>query len=161
MHLLAAAAAMTSGSHSNLHCHISCCFSLFCDTQPPKLHVMRRRWASTTSSAWRTWCTRSSQWAPTSRQPPTSCGPSSCRRPRCAPCFVGLRKHVWELYDQHTQGLPGSTGLPAMYVCISAMPDEVLALLQGGIDKKRLHFIEGGQAGNREVYINNLIRVMN
>lgn len=29
------------------------------------------------------------------------------------------------------------------------------------MDKKRLHFIEGGQAGNREQYINNLIRVMN
>lgn len=32
---------------------------------------------------------------------------------------------------------------------------------KGGIDKKRLHFIEGGQAGNREHLINNLIRNMN
>lgn len=36
-----------------------------------------------------------------------------------------------------------------------------LSAPKGGIDKKRLHFIEGGQAGNREQYINNLIRVMN
>lgn len=36
-----------------------------------------------------------------------------------------------------------------------------LLALQGGIDKKRLHFIEGGQAGSREHLINNLIRVMN
>jgi large subunit ribosomal protein L7e len=27
--------------------------------------------------------------------------------------------------------------------------------------KKRLHYIEGGQHGNRENYIDNLIRVMN
>ncbi|KAI8114420.1 hypothetical protein M9434_002544 [Picochlorum sp. BPE23] len=32
---------------------------------------------------------------------------------------------------------------------------------KGGIDKKRLHFIEGGQAGNREHLINNLVRNMN
>jgi len=32
---------------------------------------------------------------------------------------------------------------------------------KGGIDKKRLHFIEGGQAGNREHFINNLVRTMN
>lgn len=32
---------------------------------------------------------------------------------------------------------------------------------QGGLDKKRLHYIEGGQAGNRENYINNLVRTMN
>lgn len=32
---------------------------------------------------------------------------------------------------------------------------------KGGIDKKRLHFIEGGQAGNREQLINNLVRNMN
>ena len=31
----------------------------------------------------------------------------------------------------------------------------------GGLDRKRKHFIEGGQAGNREQYINNLVRVMN
>ena len=31
----------------------------------------------------------------------------------------------------------------------------------GGIDKKRLHYIEGGQAGNREHLINNLVRAMN
>jgi large subunit ribosomal protein L7e len=30
-----------------------------------------------------------------------------------------------------------------------------------GMDKKRLHYIEGGQAGNREQYINNLVRSMN
>jgi large subunit ribosomal protein L7e len=32
---------------------------------------------------------------------------------------------------------------------------------RGGIDKKRLHYVEGGQAGNREAKINNLIRRMN
>jgi len=31
----------------------------------------------------------------------------------------------------------------------------------GGLDKKRLHYVEGGQAGNREAKINNLIRRMN
>jgi len=34
-------------------------------------------------------------------------------------------------------------------------------LLAGGLGVKRKHFIEGGQAGNREQYINNLVRVMN
>jgi hypothetical protein len=32
---------------------------------------------------------------------------------------------------------------------------------RGGIDKKRLHYVEGGQAGNREAKINALIRRMN
>lgn len=32
---------------------------------------------------------------------------------------------------------------------------------RGGLDKKRLHYQEGGQAGNREEYINNLVRSMN
>jgi len=32
---------------------------------------------------------------------------------------------------------------------------------RGGLDKKRLHFVEGGQAGNREHKINALIRRMN
>lgn len=32
---------------------------------------------------------------------------------------------------------------------------------RGGIDKKRLHYVEGGQAGNREDKINALIRRMN
>ncbi|GFH11454.1 uncharacterized protein HaLaN_06953 [Haematococcus lacustris] len=31
----------------------------------------------------------------------------------------------------------------------------------GGMDKKRIHYVEGGQAGNREEKINNLIRNMN
>jgi len=31
----------------------------------------------------------------------------------------------------------------------------------GGMDKKRVHYVEGGQAGNREGKINNLIRRMN
>jgi large subunit ribosomal protein L7e len=31
----------------------------------------------------------------------------------------------------------------------------------GGLDKKRLHYVEGGQAGNREGKINNLIRRVN
>eukprot|EP00195_Chlamydomonas_chlamydogama_P017716 CAMPEP_0202890486 /NCGR_PEP_ID=MMETSP1392-20130828/868_1 /ASSEMBLY_ACC=CAM_ASM_000868 /TAXON_ID=225041 /ORGANISM="Chlamydomonas chlamydogama, Strain SAG 11-48b" /LENGTH=238 /DNA_ID=CAMNT_0049574063 /DNA_START=51 /DNA_END=767 /DNA_ORIENTATION=- len=31
----------------------------------------------------------------------------------------------------------------------------------GGMDKKRLHYVEGGQAGNREGEINNLIKAMN
>jgi len=32
---------------------------------------------------------------------------------------------------------------------------------RGGVDKKRLHYVEGGQAGNREDKINALIRRMN
>lgn len=32
---------------------------------------------------------------------------------------------------------------------------------RGGVDKKRLHYVEGGQAGNREEKINNFIRRMN
>lgn len=32
---------------------------------------------------------------------------------------------------------------------------------KGGLDKKRVHFIEGGQAGNREHLINALVRTMN
>ncbi|KAI3424350.1 hypothetical protein D9Q98_009903 [Chlorella vulgaris] len=36
-----------------------------------------------------------------------------------------------------------------------------LSAPKGGIDKKRLHYIEGGQAGNRAEYINNLVRAMN
>eukprot|EP00967_Tisochrysis_lutea_P110160 scaffold172048_cov21-Tisochrysis_lutea.AAC.1 len=31
----------------------------------------------------------------------------------------------------------------------------------GGMDKKRVHYVEGGQCGNREHKINNLIRNMN
>jgi large subunit ribosomal protein L7e len=31
----------------------------------------------------------------------------------------------------------------------------------GGMDKKRVHYVEGGQAGNREEKINGLIRAMN
>ena len=36
-----------------------------------------------------------------------------------------------------------------------------LSCAKGGLPKKRLHYIEGGQSGNREVYINNLVRAMN
>eukprot|EP00775_Hariotina_reticulata_P009823 gene9823-9981_t len=36
-----------------------------------------------------------------------------------------------------------------------------LSSARGGIDKKRLHYVEGGQAGNREEKINNFIRRMN
>ena len=36
-----------------------------------------------------------------------------------------------------------------------------LSAPKGGIDHKRLHYIEGGHAGNREAYINNLVRSMN
>ncbi|KAG7668505.1 hypothetical protein Ndes2526B_g03863 [Nannochloris sp. 'desiccata'] len=36
-----------------------------------------------------------------------------------------------------------------------------LSAPKGGMDKKRIHFIEGGQAGNREHLINNLVRSMN
>jgi len=32
---------------------------------------------------------------------------------------------------------------------------------RGGFKKKRNHFVEGGDAGNREEYINKLIRRMN
>jgi large subunit ribosomal protein L7e len=31
----------------------------------------------------------------------------------------------------------------------------------GGLKKKRNHYVEGGDAGNRENYINELIRRMN
>jgi large subunit ribosomal protein L7e len=31
----------------------------------------------------------------------------------------------------------------------------------GGLKKKRNHYVEGGDAGNREDYINELIRRMN
>lgn len=36
-----------------------------------------------------------------------------------------------------------------------------LAAAKGGLSRKRLHYIEGGQAGNREHFINNLIRAAN
>ncbi|KAK9838146.1 hypothetical protein WJX81_004043 [Elliptochloris bilobata] len=36
-----------------------------------------------------------------------------------------------------------------------------LSAARGGMAKKRLHYIEGGQHGNREHYIDNLIRTMN
>jgi large subunit ribosomal protein L7e len=36
-----------------------------------------------------------------------------------------------------------------------------LSAAKGGMPKKRLHYIEGGQYGNREEYINTLIRRMN
>lgn len=32
---------------------------------------------------------------------------------------------------------------------------------KGGLSRKRLHYIEGGQAGNREQYINNLVQAAN
>eukprot|EP00884_Botryococcus_braunii_P021925 jgi/Botrbrau1/8416/Bobra.0237s0036.1 len=35
-----------------------------------------------------------------------------------------------------------------------------LSSAKGGMPKKRLHYIEGGQHGNREQYINNLLRNM-
>jgi hypothetical protein len=36
-----------------------------------------------------------------------------------------------------------------------------LSAAKGGMPKKRLHFIEGGQYGDRENYINGLVRRMN
>lgn len=36
-----------------------------------------------------------------------------------------------------------------------------LSAASGGMPKKRLHFIEGGQYGDRENYINGLVRRMN
>lgn len=36
-----------------------------------------------------------------------------------------------------------------------------LSAPRGGFKKKRIHFAEGGDAGNREEYINNLVRRMN
>lgn len=36
-----------------------------------------------------------------------------------------------------------------------------LSAAKGGLSHKRLHFIEGGQAGNREHFINNLVRASN
>ncbi len=32
--------------------------------------------------------------------------------------------------------------------------------VQGGMDKKRLHYCEGGHHGNREHFINNLVKTM-
>ena len=37
----------------------------------------------------------------------------------------------------------------------------MLSSPKGGLSRKRLHFMEGGQAGNREHFINNLVRSMN
>ena len=56
--------------------------------------------------------------------------------------------------------------LPASVVSSSAFKGQSLLsiesdLLQGGMNKKRLHYIEGGHHGNREQYINNLVRIMN
>eukprot|EP00887_Chlorella_sp_A99_P008230 scaffold12.g8230.t1 len=42
-----------------------------------------------------------------------------------------------------------------------ALGQHGIICIEGGIDKKRLHYIEGGQAGNREAFINNLVRTMN
>ena len=36
-----------------------------------------------------------------------------------------------------------------------------LSSARGGMDRKRVHYVEGGQAGNREDKINALIRRMN
>merc|ERR1712216_693550 len=36
-----------------------------------------------------------------------------------------------------------------------------MSAAKGGMPKKRLHFIEGGQYGDREQFINNLVRRMN
>ena len=36
-----------------------------------------------------------------------------------------------------------------------------LRAAKGGLSKKRVHFVEGGHAGNREDYINQLVRAMN
>jgi hypothetical protein len=44
----------------------------------------------------------------------------------------------------------------AVLCCVFPTPSP-----RGGIDKKRLHYVEGGQAGNREDKINALIRRMN
>lgn len=49
----------------------------------------------------------------------------------------------------------------------SALPQQLIQLVSfllaavGGMDKKRVHYVEGGQAGNREDKINNLIQRMN
>jgi len=43
--------------------------------------------------------------------------------------------------------------------CLSLSPTSCFAV--GGMDKKRVHYVEGGQCGNREHKINNLIRCMN
>lgn len=49
----------------------------------------------------------------------------------------------------------------------AALPQRLIKLVSfllaavGGMDKKRVHYVEGGQAGNREDKINNLIQRMN
>lgn len=35
-----------------------------------------------------------------------------------------------------------------------------LSCARGGMDRKRNHYVEGGQAGNREAKINNVLRLM-
>jgi len=50
---------------------------------------------------------------------------------------------------------------PAFTKCTNFLWPFKLNTPTGGLPKKRLHFIEGGQAGNREAYINNLVRAMN
>jgi hypothetical protein len=46
-----------------------------------------------------------------------------------------------------------------MFVSLSVSVGDFVCA--GGMDKKRRHYIEGGQAGNREEQINLLIRAMN
>ena len=50
---------------------------------------------------------------------------------------------------------------PAFKQCSNFLWPFKLNTPTGGLPKKRLHFIEGGQHGNREQYINNLVRSMN
>lgn len=50
---------------------------------------------------------------------------------------------------------------PAFKQCSNFLWPFKLNTPTGGISRKRKHFIEGGQHGNREQYINNLVRAMN
>ena len=75
------------------------------------------------------------------------------------PCLQHLGKHniiciedlIHEIYNVG----------PAFTKCTNFLWPFKLNTPTGGLPKKRLHFIEGGQAGNREAYINNLVRAMN
>jgi len=50
---------------------------------------------------------------------------------------------------------------PKFRECSNFLYPFQLSSAVGGMDKKRVHYVEGGQAGNREEKINGLIRAMN
>ena len=78
----------------------------------------------------------------------------------CGPQLQGGHQLPVALQAVGAQGLPDSGSYVAQCQCFGGAVRCLLCIdglitnlrsLQGGVDKKRLHFIEGGQAGNREV----------